>query len=285
MAYQTLISTEELAEHFRDDDWAVIDCRFSLADPSLGRSQYMESHIPGAVYAHLDEDLSGVIVPGVTGRHPLPEPETFAKTLGEWGISSGVQVVAYDSMGGAIASRLWWMLRQLGHDDVAVLDGGWASWAQGDYPVCGGMEKREPRTFVPHPRAGGAVTTEEVHSHLRTPGMVLIDVRAPERYRGEEEPIDPVAGHIPGAVSAPYADNLRADGRFRSVEELRALYDHLLAGTDIEDVVFYCGSGVTSNHSLLALAHIGMEGAKLYAGSWSQWIADPERPVATGPNP
>ena len=285
MAYTTLISAEELAEHFEDDDWAVVDCRFSLADPALGRAQYLSSHIPGAIYAHLDEDLSGAVVPGVTGRHPLPDPIVFVRTLSRWGIADGVQVVAYDNLGGAMASRLWWMLRQQGHDQIAVLNGGWPQWELAGYPVAAGAESRPLRTFVPAPRAGDVVTTEYIQQRLESPDLHLYDVRAPERYRGEVELIDPVAGHIPGAVSAPYADNMAADGCFKSIEELRARYEQLINDVAAEDVVFYCGSGVTSNHSLLALEHIGIRGAKLYAGSWSQWIANPDRPVATGPNP
>ncbi len=285
MAYRTLISAQELAEQYERDDWAIVDCRFALADTALGRAQYLAAHIPGAVYAHLDDDLSGEIVPGVTGRHPLPEPETFVRRLSEWGIGDGVQVVAYDSMGGAIASRLWWMLRKLGHEDIAVMDGGWAMWEQAGYPARGGVEERAPRQFVALPRPGGVVTTEEVLAQSHSPDSRLFDVRAPERYRGEAEPIDPVAGHIPGAISAPYADNMGPDGRFLPIDELRARYETLLAGASMDEVVFYCGSGVTSNHSLLALAHIGLEGARLYAGSWSQWIADGERPIATGPEP
>lgn len=285
MIYKTLISGEDLADHYEQENWAVVDCRFSLADTSLGRKQYLESHVPGAVYAHLDEDMSGEIVPGETGRHPLPEPDEFARTLSEWGIADGVQVVAYDSMGGAIASRLWWMLRQQGHDAVAVLDGGWPVWEQGGYPVRGGQEHRQQRKFTGRPWTGNMVTTEEISAKLGSPELRLFDVRARQRYRGEEELIDPVAGHIPGAISAPYADNMGDDGRFKSAEELRERYERLLAGKSMDEVAFYCGSGVTSNHSLLALAHIGLEGAGLYVGSWSQWIADPERPIAVGPNP
>jgi thiosulfate/3-mercaptopyruvate sulfurtransferase len=285
MSYTTLISAEELAEQYRSGDWAVVDCRFSLADASLGRRKYLEAHILGAVYAHLDEDLSGPIVPGVTGRHPLPEPDAFARTAGKLGIGEGAQVVAYDDTGGAIASRLWWMLRWLGHGEVAVLDGGWPIWQQSGYPVRGGQESREPRKFVARPRSGGMVSTEEVYAQLESPSLRLFDARSPQRYRGEDEDIDPVAGHIPGAISAPYADNLEADGRFRPVDELRERYEQLLGDIPLKSAAFYCGSGVTAAHDLLALAHIGMDGARLYPGSWSEWIANPDRPVAVGENP
>lgn len=285
MTYKTLISVEEFAEHYQSGDWAIVDCRFLLADTAWGRKHYLESHIPGAVYAHLDEDLASPIVPGVTGRHPLPKPDAFLHTLSKWGIADGVQVVAYDDMGGAIASRLWWMLRWQGHDDVAVLDGGWPSWQMAGYPVRGGEESRPPRQFVARPRAGEIATTEEMVAQLGSPSLRVFDARAAQRYRGEEEPIDPVAGHIPGAISAPYAENLQDDGCFRPVDELRGRFERLLEGAPVDNAVFYCGSGVTAIHDLFALAHIGMPGARLYAGSWSEWIANPDRPIAVGPNP
>lgn len=285
MGYQTLISVEELLPKYEQDDWVVVDCRFSLADPALGRKLYLESHIPGAVYAHLDEDLSSPIIPGVTGRHPLPDPDDFARTVGGWGVADGVQVVAYDNMGGAIAARLWWMLRHFGHDDVAVLNGAWSAWDAAGNPTVSGEETGTPRQFTVRQRSGGVATTEEVLANIENPTLRIFDVRAPERYQGEEELIDPVAGHIPGAISAPYADNLGENGTYLHEDELRQRYQTLLEGVRPEQVVFYCGSGVTSNHSLLALAHLGLDGARLYVGSWSQWITDSRRPIATGPNP
>ncbi len=282
MAFTTLIDPETLQAHLEDPDWVVVDCRFSLSDPAYGRRAYQEAHIPGAVYAHLDEDLSGPIVPGRTGRHPLPDPDRLARKLSAWGIDNRTQVVAYDDAGGAFAARLWWLLGWLGHDAVAVLDGGWPRWVREGRPVRGGIETRPPRTFVPHLRPEQVATADEVLRHLHDPAWRLLDARAPERYRGELEPIDPVAGHIPGAVNAPFAENLTPEGTFRPPEQLRQRFEALLGDVPPERVICYCGSGVTAAHNLLAMAHAGLPGARLYAGSWSEWITDPRRPVARG---
>jgi thiosulfate/3-mercaptopyruvate sulfurtransferase len=284
MEKSTVVSTAEVAGHLDDSQWAIVDCRFSLGDTGRGRRDYDRAHIPGAVYAHLDEDLSGIIKAGITGRHPLPEPETFARTLGDWGIGSGVQVVAYDDAGGAFASRLWWMLGWLGHDSVAVLDGGWPLWVQEGRPVREGPESRPLHNLEPRPRAEWVVDSDAVAAGLNDPDQLLFDSRSADRYRGENETIDPVAGHIPGAVSAPYLDNLDANGLFRSKEELGARFESLLAGKPAGEAVFYCGSGVSAAHNLLAMAHSGMEPARLYAGSWSEWITNPSRPII-GPQP
>ncbi len=279
--YQTLISAPELARYLGAPDWAIIDCRFSLQESERGRQDYLRAHIPGAIYAHLNEDLSGEIMPGKTGRHPLPQPETFARTLSTWGIDARVQVVAYDDSGGSIAAaRLWWMLRWMGHDAVAVLDGGWQQWQRAGYPVSSGVERRAPRTFTPHVRGELAVTADEVLAGLRNPAYRLVDVRSAERYRGEQEPIDPIAGHIPGALNAPFAETLGADGCFLPQQELRAQFQRLLGDVPAERAMFYCGSGVTSAHTLLALAHAGLGDGRLYAGSWSEWITDANRPIA-----
>lgn len=286
MTYTLLISPQELAAHLDDPNWIVFDCRFLLSQPNEKEAYYLKAHIAGAAYAHLDRDLSAPIIPGVTGRHPLPTPEEAARRFGRMGIGPGMQVVAYDDQGGSLAAvRLWWMLRWLGHDAVAVLDGGWQGWLSEDLPLQSGRETRPPQTFIARPRQGMYLTTEQVDQLRRDPSYRVIDVRAPERYRGEVEPIDPVAGHIPGAINAPYTDNLNAEGKFRSPEELRAYYQALLGETPAERTVFYCGSGVTSIHSVLAMLIAGMGEAKLYAGSWSEWIADRRRPVATGPEP
>ncbi|GIV61135.1 MAG: putative 3-mercaptopyruvate sulfurtransferase [Rhodothermaceae bacterium] len=258
----------------------MVDCRFSLQDPERGRRAYREAHIPGAVYAHLDDDLSGPVVPGRTGRHPWPDPDALAATLSAFGIDETVQVVAYDDAGGAIAARLWGLLTWLGHDAVAVLDGGWPAWQRAGYPVRGGEERRPPRRFVPRPRPGLLVTAGDVERVRQDPAWRLLDARAPERFRGEHEPIDPVAGHIPGAVSAPFAGNLDDGGRFLPPETLRARYATLLGEVPPERVVCYCGSGVTANHVRLAMAHAGLGLPRLYPGSWSEWITDPARPVA-----
>lgn len=282
MNYSTLITPTTLDRHLEDVDWAIVDCRFSLDDPERGRRDYERSHIPGAVYAHLDEDLASPIVPGKTGRHPLPEIETFCQTLGLWGIGPGVQVVVYDDSGGAIAARLWWMLHWLGHDTVAVLDGGWPRWNREGRPVRVGIESRLARKFTPKLREEMAVGADLVNSIREDTGWLLLDSRSAERYRGEKETIDPIAGHIPGAVSAPYAENLDADGNFLPREAIQSRFEALLSDTPPDRAIFYCGSGVSAAQNLLAMSYAGINGSKLYVGSWSEWITDPHRPIAAG---
>jgi thiosulfate/3-mercaptopyruvate sulfurtransferase len=280
MPYTTLISAAALAKHLGDPAWAIIDCRFSLADTERGQRDYEVAHIPGAIYAHLDEDLSGLVIAGQTGRHPLPDGEAFARTLSGWGIDDGVQVVVYDDSTGGIAARLWWMLRWLGHDAVAVLDGGWAHWSNKGYSARPGREKRPARLFEARPRADLVVNTAVVEAMSQDRSPVLFDSRTADRYRGENETIDLVAGHIPGAGNVPYPDNVGPDGLFLPREVLRIRFETLLGEIAAEQSVFYCGSGVTAAHNLLAVAHAGLGDARLYAGSWSKWIVDSDRPVA-----
>jgi thiosulfate/3-mercaptopyruvate sulfurtransferase len=280
MSYNLLISAVELARHLDDPEWAFVDSRFKLANIEQGRRDYESEHIPGAVYAHLDEDLSGSIIKGITGRHPLPEVEKVAATFSRFGIDSSVQVVAYDDVGGALAAgRVWWLLRWLGHERAALLDGGWQAWVKHGLPVRGGKESRPPRIFIPHPRNELIVSTAEVEKMRKDPHYRVLDARTAERYRGENETIDPVAGHIPGAISAPYPDNLNPDGTFRMDERLAERYKKLVEGVPIDHVVAYCGSGVTATHDILAMMKAGLGEARLYAGSYSEWIADPKRPV------
>lgn len=283
MAFTTLLSTEELSNHINDPGWVIVDCRFSLTDTEQGRRHYLWSHIPGAVYAHLDEDLCAHVVPGVTGRHPLPKIEILAQKFSNWGIGSGVQVVVYDdwpSASGAIAARLWWTLRWLSHDSVAVLDGGWERWISEKRPVVSGEEVQVYRKFHPYPRLELIATSDDVEVMRYDPKYSILDSRGADRYRGENETIDPVAGHIPGAISAPYTDNVGPDGLFLSKEALQSRFEKLLDDQQAENVVFYCGSGVTAAHNLVAFAHAGRGIARLYVGSWSEWITDPDRPVA-----
>lgn len=280
--FSTLISASTLMSILDEPDLVIADCRFSLAEPDRGQNDYGEAHIPGAFYAHLDRDLSSPVIVGSTGRHPLPDIDKFSEKLGHWGIGPDTQVVAYDDSGGAIAARLWWLLRWLGHDAVAVLDGGWQAWIFGNRPVRPGIESYPRQNFVGHPRPNLVVTSSIMETMINETNGLIIDSRAPERYRGEEEPIDPVAGHIPGAVSAPYQDNLDVDGFFISQEKLRARFMALFGGIPVDEAVFYCGSGVTAAHNLLALAYAGLGQSRLYAGSWSEWITDPDRPVAVG---
>ena len=280
MTYQTIISTGELQDHLGAENWAVADCRFSLQDPEQGRREYHRGHIPAAFYVDLDQDLSGEIIPGKTGRHPLPEPADFAETVSLWGIDEQVQVVAYDDRGGAIAARLWWMLRWLGHEQVAVLDGGWRQWVKEGRPVESEMVPRKPRTFHPEPDHSRWVDANFVARVLYNPRYRMVDARDAARYRGEEEPMDPEAGHIPGAVSRPYLENLDEDGRFRSRDELRDRFQNLFAEHEPAELIMYCGSGVTSVHNIIAALIAGYGEPKLYPGSWSEWITDPDRPRA-----
>lgn len=283
MPYMTLISTEELAPHIGDPDWALIDCRFKLDNPATGRELYQEAHIPGAVYAHLDDDLSGPIVPGKTGRHPLPTVEDFAETLSNWGIDERTQVIAYDDSSGVYGGRLWWMLRWLGHFNVAVLDGDFRAWQAEGRPIASGTESRPRARFMPYPQEYMQLSVEEVIANLDSSTYQLFDARDEGRFRGEAGGMDAVAGHIPGAKSAYYAHNLTPEGKFKSPEELQQRFAALLDGKQPEETVFYCGSGVSLHHDLLALEHAGFgPGARVYIGSWSDWITDSSRPVATG---
>lgn len=280
MFYTTLILPAALAEHLHEPNWVVMDCRFTLAEPAAGQNRYLQAHIPGAGYAHLDRDLSSQVIPGVTGRHPLPSSEVAAQRFSQMGIGDDTQVVVYDDAGGALAAvRLWWMLRWLGHEVVAVLDGGWQGWRNGGFPNSEGEERRQPRPFTAHPRPELVASTAEVDALRLDPAFRLLDARSAERFRGENETIDPVAGHIPGAISAPYAQNLTAEGMFKPPQELCAIYQPLLNGLSAGRAVLYCGSGVTSIHDILAMLHAGLGEARLYAGSWSEWITDPARAV------
>ncbi|KAA3645549.1 MAG: sulfurtransferase [Chloroflexi bacterium] len=281
MKFETLISVNELQTQSGNKEWVIVDCRFSLDDTEYGRKAYLQAHIPGAVYAHLDEDLSGQIIPGKTSRHPLPSIDEFVDKLSNWGIDENVQVVVYDDLSGAYAARLWWMLRWLGHNAVAVLDGGWAAWQAAKFDTVSGEEGNQPRTFSPSLQDELAADADKVLGVLLDPNYVVVDSRGPERYRGDEEPIDPVAGHIPGAVNLPYAGNVNETG-FKTPDELRGRFASLLEKHAAENLIFYCGSGVTAAHNALAVLHAGLGEAKIYPGSWSEWITDDSRPIKTG---
>ncbi|MGH8618464.1 MAG: sulfurtransferase [Burkholderiales bacterium] len=276
--HKTLISAAELAAHANDPQWIVFDCRHDLADTGAGRRAYAQAHIPGAHFLHLDDDLSAART-GANGRHPLPDPQVFCARLGALGLASGMQAVAYDAHGGVYASRLWWMLRWVGHDAVTVLDGGLGAWQQAGYPVTAAASAPRPARFTGTPRPL-AVDAAFVAAHLDDGEMRLIDARAHDRFRGENETLDPVGGHIPGAVNRFFRDNLAADGRFKPAAALRAEFATLLGGTNAAQVVQQCGSGVTACHNLLAMEAAGLTGSRLYPGSWSEWCADPARPVA-----
>ncbi len=278
-----LVSPAELAalESNLDAALTLVDCRFSLADASAGERSYEEGHIPGAVYAHLERDMSGPIVPGKTGRHPLPEAEELAKRLGALGIGNGSLVVTYDESNGAFASRLWWLLRWLGHDDVAVLDGGLARWSAEGRPVTNARTTLVAKEFRATPRPELVADVNAVEAARRDPAARLLDARGADRFRGENETMDPVAGHIPGARSLPFLENL-VDGRMRPAADLRARFEQALGGVPTDKAVMYCGSGVTACQNLLAAEHAGLSGMRLFPGSWSEWITDPSRPVALG---
>jgi thiosulfate/3-mercaptopyruvate sulfurtransferase len=270
--FTNIISAEDLNAHLRATDWVIVDCRFSLADTEEGRRNYAESHIPGAYFAHLDEDLSGPVISGKTGRHPLPDIDAFVKVLSSWGIEKGTQVVVYDDKGGAIAARLWWMLHWLGHESVAVLNGGWQYWLAQNYPVDNNIPEKKSGIFEPALNDKMTVNTAEVNMLKEDPIFKLIDSRTAPRYRGEEEPIDPVAGHIPGAINLPFPENLDEDMTLKSPEWLWDRFEEATGGKPGDLVVFYCGSGVTACHNILAFNYAGFSMPKLYPGSWSEWI-------------
>ena len=278
--YTTIVSTELLASHLTD--WAIVDCRFDLQNVQWGHEQYRLAHVPGAVYANLNADLSATPT-GSNGRHPLPAVDALAATLGRLGIARSTQVVAYDQDTGAYASRLWWLLRYLGHDAVAVLDGGWAKWVGEGRPTRTGNETRPAATFTASLRPDARVDLGDVVTRVNSHSGLLIDARAPERFEGRTETIDRVAGHIPGAVNHFFKQNLGADGTMLPPETLRTAFEQILAGRTPENAVMYCGSGVTACQNLLAMEHAGLSGTKLYVGSWSEWSSDPARPVETGP--
>jgi thiosulfate/3-mercaptopyruvate sulfurtransferase len=280
MPQTTLVSTDTLAAHL--GDWVVVDCRFDLTNEAWGRQQYLEAHVPGAVYASLNDDLAGPRT-GSNGRHPLPSVDALAATFSRLGIANGDQVVVYDQDAGLHASRLWWSLKYLGHATVALLDGGWAKWLAEGRPTAGGQQTRPATTFTPAVRPEMRVGIEDVERRMADGRTLLVDARGPERFEGKTETIDKVAGHIPGAHNHFYKWNLGDDGTMRSPADLRARYDELLAGRPPQDVVMYCGSGVSACHNLLAMEHAGLTGTPLYPGSWSEWSADPNREVETGP--
>lgn len=279
--FSTVVSTEQLAQQVNDPAWIVIDCRFTLTNTEAGRAAYARGHLPGARYAHLDQDLAGP-KNGSNGRHPLPDAQAFAQKLGAWGIDAKTQVVVYDDSFGAIAVRLWWMLRWMGHDAVALLDGGLPKWQREQRPLTTDLPQVTPKVFTAQVRHDMVVDTDAVLTATSTHAALIVDARAEMRFIGEIEPLDPVAGHVPGAKNLPFDDNLAMDGTLLPAAELRERYTELLDGKSPEQVIHMCGSGVTTCHNLLAMEIAGLKGGKLYAGSWSEWVADPSRPVAKG---
>ena len=278
--YSSLISPKTVNEHLEDPNWRFFDCRYVLTEPDKKQAEFAESHLPGATYAHVNHDLAAPQIQGKTGRHPLPKIAELSKTFSAWGISSSTQVVVYDDAGGAYAVRLWWMLRWLGHDAVAVMDGGWPRWVQEGRQVTAALTVSEPKIFKASPRDYWLVTAEDIKADLDNYEVRILDARNSDRFQGINETLDPVAGHIPGAVSAPFVENLDEDGNWKSKSVLRLMYEKLLSGSPAEQAVSYCGSGITACHNILAMYHAGLGDSRLYCGSWSDWIADHKRPVA-----
>ena len=277
---QTLIQANQLATLMQQTAVVLLDCRHDLANPHAGAAVYALAHIPGAQYVNLETDLSAAKT-GRNGRHPLPSREQFAETVAGWGVDANTQVIAYDAQGGMFAARLWWMLRWCGHAAVAVLDGGLPAWQAAGYALTTELPSIQRAPFVLRPSLLESVVVEQVVANLvATPARLLVDARSPDRYRGENETLDPVGGHIPGAVNRFFKDNLQADGRFKSPDVLRAEWQTILQGRAPQQSIMQCGSGVTACHHILALESAGLPGAALYAGSWSEWCSDPNRPVA-----
>ena len=283
MPLAQLISPPQLAERQQSPGLVILDCRFALEDPDYGRCSYAEGHIDGAQYADLERHLSGPVTKGVTGRHPLPAADTLVQQLRAWGINADTDVVLYDDGPGAFAARAWWLLAWLGkRDGVFILDGGLRAWHAAGFPLSLDAPVIQSGTFAGTPDNHLLLDAEHLQKCLGQPGLTLIDARAQPRFRGEVEPIDPVAGHIPGAQCAAFSENLGSDGRFLPVEQLKQRFAAQLQGRSPDELVAYCGSGVTACHNLFALSLAGYPLGRLYAGSWSEWITDPQRAIATG---
>jgi thiosulfate/3-mercaptopyruvate sulfurtransferase len=279
VAYTTLVEAATLVQHLDDSAWVVIDCRHALTDFALGRKLYKEAHIPGAFFADVEGDLAGPHT-GKNGRHPLPDPDAFAAFLRSIGVNDNTQVVAYDAGGDMFAARVWFLCRWIGHDACAILNGGFAAWTAAGYPATSTPPTPRAGTMVARLRPELVIDAAYVHGHLDDPKMQLVDARAADRFAGQNETVDPVAGHIPGARNRFFKDNFAADGRFKSPEELASAF-RALGRT--ESIVHQCGSGVSGAVNMLAAEIAGLHGTRLYPGSWSEWIADPAHPIATGP--
>ncbi len=279
----TLITAADLSARLDSPDVRVFDVRHDLTNHSAGRQAYDAGHIPGARFLDHETELAAART-GKNGRHPLPDRAQFGALMAAHGVTPATLVVAYDASGGMYAAHLWWMLRWLGHDRVAVLDGGWQAWTVAGLPVSHDPAPAvQPGTPVePRKSLAGTVDAQAVLANIAQPSFTVIDARAANRYRGEVEPMDPVAGHIPGALNRPNGENLQPDGRFKTAEQLRAEFGSLLAGRDPASVVHQCGSGITACHNLLSMEIAGLTGSRLYPGSWSEWCSDPARPVAKG---
>jgi thiosulfate/3-mercaptopyruvate sulfurtransferase len=280
-AYTTLIDADTLASQLERDDVAIFDCRFELGNPGWGGSEYAREHIPGAQYLHLDRDLAGPITPQ-SGRHPLPDPQQFARRIGALGAGPGMQLIAYDLGNGAYAARFWWLARWIGVRSVAVLDGGITAWRAAGLPLERTVRTPQARQMPVTLANDAALDSAAVAELSKRPGNLLVDARGADRFAGRNETIDPIAGHVPGARNLPFTGNLGADGKFLPAELLRRRWMTLLGSQPPAALIAMCGSGVTACQNLLALEHAGLGGARLYPGSWSEWIRDPRRPIAVG---
>jgi thiosulfate/3-mercaptopyruvate sulfurtransferase len=281
MTFSTLIDGQTLSARLEEPDFRIVDCRYNVPDPGWGAREYPKAHIAGAVFASVDDDLSGP-KSGTNGRHPLPDPVKLTETLGRLGIDNQTQVVVYDQDAGMYASRLWWLLRWLGHDACALLDGGFAKWTAEGRAVRSGIEIPQPRRFTGTPRRDQFVTAADVGRLMSGGGHRLVDARAPERFRGDVEPVDKVAGRIAGATNYPYQSLVGGSGTLRPPSEIRERAHEVFGDVPPERVICYCGSGVTACLDLLAFEHAGLHGVKLYPGSWSEWLSDPARPIERG---
>jgi thiosulfate/3-mercaptopyruvate sulfurtransferase len=281
MAFRTLVDVDTLAAHLDDPSWVVLDCRFELTRPTWGEEGFANGHIPGAQYAHLDRDLAAAQT-ATSGRHPLPAPEAFAALARRWGINDTTQIVVHDQASGVYAARAWWLFRWLGHDSVAVLRGGLAAWTSSARALTTETSTRTGGNFVARPQENWVVTVDDVLESVVSHRLHVVDGRGADRFAGQNETMDPIAGHVPGAVNHPFASNFAADGTWLPEAELRARWEKSLQGRPANEVVTMCGSGVSACLNLLALETLGIQGARLYTGSWSEWIRDPSRPVATG---
>ncbi|HSJ99313.1 MAG TPA: sulfurtransferase [Myxococcota bacterium] len=282
MSDKLLVAPEELAEHLDDPGWVVIDTRHDLMDPPAGRHAYEAGHIPGAFFLALDDELSGPKT-GANGRHPLPDPGAFAARVNRCGVDPGTRVVVYDDLSGGFALRLWWMLRWLGHDAVSLLDGGLALWRKQGRALSTEVPAPRAGSFAPRAQLGATVDVHFLERFHAASQVTLLDARNAERFEGRQETIDPVAGHVPGALNRPWQSNLAPDGRFQPAARLREEFERILGAAPPSQVVHMCGSGVTACHNLFAMELAGLPGSRLYPGSWSEWCADRARPVATGP--
>lgn len=280
--YQDIINNQEAVKHLADDNWLFIDCRFNLDSPNQGLADYQSAHVPGAVYADLNLDLSGEIIPGETGRHPLPTQKELIEKFSRWGITPETQVVAYDESNGSMAAaRLWWLLKWAGHEATAVLNGGLKIWKENKFPCSSGIETKAYKKFIPNFNSKMVANAEKVFSVISNPSFTLVDSRKADRYQGKNETRDAIAGHIPGAISDPYSENTEPNGLFKNPDKLKERFDKITSNKNPVNIIFYCGSGVNAAQNILSFYYATKKMPALYVGSWSDWVTDKNKPVET----